>query len=194
MVSVFSTDDAMLLRQRAATLLKWTFVFCLLGNPAQADEQNLEYKVKAAYLYNFTKFITWPEKAAPTFNICIIGHDPFGPLLDALESKTVLDKPIRLFRFESPKPAKDCDIAYLDNTEQRAELALPGVLFVGSLKKALTVSSEPFFAESGGMIGFALDDGKVKLHINLRALKQNGLTVSAKLIEVSTVVEGGERE
>jgi len=67
-------------------------------------------------------------------------------------------------------------------------------LLVGSLKKSLTVSSEPFFAESGGMIGFALDDGKVKLHINLKALKQSGFSVSAKLIEVATLVEGGEHE
>ncbi|WKJ89654.1 YfiR family protein [Methylomonas montana] len=154
----------------------------------------MEYKVKAAYLYNFTKFITWPEKASPTFNICIIGNDPFGKLLDPLESKTVLDKPIRLYRFESAKQAKDCDIVYFDNTDQRADLAIPGVLLIGSLKKALTVSSQPFFAESGGMIGFALDDEKVKLHINLKALKQSGLNVSAKLLEVATLVEGGEHE
>lgn len=193
MVSVFSTDDALLLR-RAATLVKWTLLCCCFCNPSHADDLNLEYKVKAAYLYNFTKFITWPEKNSPTFNICIIGNDPFGPLLDTLESKSVQEKPIRLYKFESPKQAKDCDIAYLDNSDQRAELALPGVLLVGSLKKALTVSSEPFFAESGGMIGFVLDDGKVKLHINLKALKQSGLAISAKLIEVSTLVGGGEHE
>lgn len=193
MVSVFSTDDALLLR-RTVVLVKWLLLCCCVSHPSQADENNMEYKVKAAYLYNFTKFITWPEKASPTFNICIIGNDPFGKLLDPLESKTVLDKPIRLFRFDTAKQAKDCDIVYFDNTDQRADLAIPGVLLIGSLKKALTVSSQPFFAESGGMIGFALDDEKVKLHINLKALKQSGLNVSAKLLEVATLVEGGEHE
>jgi hypothetical protein len=193
LVSVFSTDDAFLLR-RAVALIKWVLLCCCVGQQSQADELNLEYKIKAAYLYNFTKFITWPEKTSPTFNICIIGNDPFGSLLSPLESKTVQDKPIRLYKFDAPKQAKDCDIVYFDNPDQRADLALPGVLLVGSLKKSLTVSSEPFFAESGGMIGFALDDGKVKLHINLKALKQNGFSVSAKLIEVATLVEGGEHE
>jgi hypothetical protein len=193
LVSVFSTDDALSLR-RAFELVKWVILFCFVSQPSPADELNLEYKVKAAYLYNFTKFITWPEKASPTFNICIIGHDPFGSLLSPLESKTVQEKPIRLFKFDTPKQAKDCDIVYFDNPEQRADLALPGVLLVGSLKKSLTVSSEPFFAESGGMIGFALDDGKVKLHLNLKALKQSGFNVSAKLIEVAILVEGAEHE
>lgn len=193
MVSVFSTDETLLWR-RAFELAKWVFLCWSIGQQALADELNLEYKVKAAYLYNFTKFITWPEKTTPTFNICIIGSDPFGDLLTPLENKTVQDKPIRLHRLDAPKQAKDCDIVYFDNPEQRADLTLPGVLLVGSLRKSLTVSSEPFFAESGGMIGFSLDDGKVKLHINLKALKQNGLSVSAKLIEVATLVEGGEHE
>lgn len=193
MVYVFSIVDACLPR-RAVALVKWLVVCWCITSTSQADEYNLEYKVKAAYLYNFTKFITWPEKHSPTFNICILGHDPFGNLLDTLESKTVQDKPIRLYKFDTSRQARDCDIVYFDNPDQRAELTLPGVLLVGSLKSALTVSSDPFFAESGGMIGFALDDGKVKLHINLRVLKQSGLTISAKLIEVATLVEGGEHE
>lgn len=193
MVSVFSTDDASLMR-RTTALVKWLLLCCCVSHPSHADDNDMEYKIKAAYLYNFTKFITWPEKASLTFNICIIGTDPFGVLLSPLESKTVLDKPIRLFKFDTAKQAKDCDIVYFDNTDQRADLAVPGVLLIGSLKKALTVSSQPFFAESGGMIGFVLDDEKVKLHINLKALKQSGLSISAKLIEVATLVEGGEHE
>ncbi|OAI20290.1 hypothetical protein A1507_05115 [Methylomonas koyamae] len=193
MVSVFSFTEARPLR-RICVAFGWT-VLCWCSLPkAQAEDNELEYKVKAAYLYNFTKFITWPAKTSPTFNICIIGNDPFGHLLDPLETKTVQDKPIKLIRYDSAKQARDCDIAYFDNPDQRPEQAMAGVLTVGSLKAALTVSSQPFFAESGGMIGFVLNDAKVKLHINLKALKKNGLSVSAKLIEVATLVEGGEVE
>ncbi|MCQ8182539.1 YfiR family protein [Methylomonas sp. SURF-1] len=180
--------------RRICVAFGWTVLCWCTAPKAQAEDNELEYKVKGAYLYNFTKFITWPAKASPTFNICIIGNDPFGHLLDPLESKTVQDKPIKLIRYDSAKQARDCDIAYFDNPDQRPEQPLAGVLTVGSLKTALTVSSQPFFAESGGMIGFVLDDAKVKLHINLKALKKNGLTVSAKLIEVATLVEGGEVE
>jgi hypothetical protein len=190
---VFSFLSRLVLR-RAAIYTKWAILsYCCL-NTSHADEHNLEYKVKAAYLYNFTKFITWPQKDNPTFNICIIGNNPFGDLLKTLETKTVSDKPIRLQYLETGKQAKDCQMVYVEKTEQRNELALSGVLVVGSLSKALTVSSQPFFAENGGMIGFVLDDEKVRLHINLKALKQSGLSISAKLIEVSTLVEGSEHE
>lgn len=151
-------------------------------------EESLEYKIKAAYLYNFTKFITWPALQGSTFNLCLVGGDPFQDLLDSLEAKTVQDKPIRIFRYDNIKQIQNCQIIYLDNVDTRVNGAIPNTLLVGNLPNSLTVSSQPFFAESGGMIGFALEQEKVKLHINLKVLKQSGLGISAKLIEVSTIV------
>lgn len=168
-------------------------LLCSLSAWVQADD-NTEYKVKAAYLYNFTKFIIWPKKNTETFNICIVGLDPFGNLLDALETKTALGKPIRLYRYDTLKQIQDCDIVYMDKVTDKEYTAIPGVLTVASQDKTLTVSSQPFFAEQGGMIGLAIEDEKVRLHINIKALKQNGLGISAKLIEVATLVEGGEHE
>jgi len=173
-----------------AAFVKITLLMCCFCCHAQAED-NLEYKVKAAYLYNFTKFITWPERNTATFNICIVGNDPFGNLLDTLETKSALDKPIRLFRFESIKQAKDCHIVYLGIPDSRESISMPGALTITSLNKSLAVSSQRFFAEQGGMIGFVIEDEKVKLHINLKALKQSGLGISAKLIEVATLVDGG---
>ncbi|NJA07089.1 YfiR family protein [Methylococcaceae bacterium WWC4] len=193
MFPIFSSHCNVAL-QRAAFYAKSALVCGWVLSTAHADEPNLEYKIKAAYLYNFTKFITWPNNPGPSFNICLIGDNPFGNLLDTLETKTVADKPIRLRHLDSLKQAQDCQILYAEKTEQRIDVNLTGVLLVGNLGKTLTVSSQPFFAESGGMIGFVLDDEKVRLHINLKALKQSGLSISAKLIEVATLVEGGGRE
>lgn len=165
-----------------AAVAQIAVLFQLCFSTAHGSEI-LEYKVKAAYLYNFTKFISWPKKNTLTFNICIIGNDPFGSLLDSLESKTALDKPIRIFRYHNTQQAKDCHIIYLDQ-------ASPGL----TIENALTVSSRPLFAESGGMIGFTLKNEKVKLHINLKTVKQSGLGISAKLIEVSTLVGEDEHE
>lgn len=156
--------------------------------PVLAEEAgSMEYKVKAAYLYNFTKFITWPEKATPYFNICIVGEDPFGPLINTLENKTALDKPIRVLYLTPGKPLKDCHIAYVDSPANATTTNTRGLLIVGSLTPD-TASS--FFAH-GGMIGFSLEDDKVKLRISLKGLKQAELNISAKLIEVSTLVDGG---
>lgn len=151
-------------------------------------EENLEYKIKAAYLYNFTKFITWPTLQDTSFNICLVGTDPFQNLLDSLETKTVQAKPIRIVRYDNVRQIKNCQIVYFDNADIHTNIALPNTLMVGNLTGSLTVSSQPFFAESGGMIGFVLEQEKIKLHINLQALKNSGLGISAKLIEVSTVV------
>lgn len=161
----------------------------LTGNSARAEE-SLEYKIKAAYLYNFTKFINWPEIPSATFNICVVGDNPFKDLLNGLETKNVLGKPIRVQHYNNLGQIKGCQIVYFENTDSLPNIVLPNALLVGNLDDSLTVSSQPFFAESGGMIGFVLEDEKVKLHINLKAVKQSGLRISAKLIEVSTLVGG----
>lgn len=192
MFFVFFTNGSLSSRLMAAFVKMTLLISCVCGL-AQADD-NIEYKVKAAYLYNFTKFITWPATNNATFNICIVGKNPFGNLLDALETKTALDKPIRLFHFDTIKQVKDCQIAYLETTDNQGTISIPGTLTVGTLYNTLTVSSHPFFAEQGGMIGFVIEAEKVRLHINLKALKQSGLGISAKLIEVATLVEGGEHE
>ena len=155
---------------------------------AQAEE-NIEYKIKAAYLYNFTKFITWPEKASPTFNLCVIGNSPVKQVLSNLEGKTALDKPIRIQLLENSKQGTDCHIAYFEQIDA-ANLAPT----VPALQKTLIVSSQPLFAENGGMIGFVLEDEKIKLHINLKALKLQGFGISAKLIEVATLVGDANNE
>lgn len=173
-----------------ATVTPIFLLISLTTNSACAEE-SLEYKIKAAYLYNFTKFISWPETPVATFNICVVGVDPFKDLLNGLETKNVQGKPIRILRYSSLSQVKDCQIVYFDNTDSLPNIVLPNALLVGNLNNSLTVSSQPFFAESGGMIGFVLEEEKVKLHINLKALKQSGLGISAKLIEVSTLVEGG---
>lgn len=164
------------------------FLLLSLTTGLACAEESLEYKIKAAYLYNFTKFINWPETPATTFNICLVGNDPFKDLLNDLETKTALDKPIKVFRFSTINQVKDCQIVYFDDTNRLSRLDLPNALLAGNLRNSLTVSSQPFFAQSGGMIGFVLEEEKVKLHINLKAVKQSGLGISAKLIEVSTLV------
>jgi hypothetical protein len=189
---VFFTNGSLSSRLMAA-FVKITLLISCVCSLAQADD-NLEYKVKAAYLYNFTKFITWPATNNATFNLCVVGKSQFGNLLDALETKTALDKPIRIYHFDTVKQVKDCQIVYLETSNNQGTISIPGTLTVGTLYNTLTVSSQPFFAEHGGMIGFVIEAEKVRLHINLKALKQSGLGVSAKLIEVATLIEGSELE
>lgn len=154
--------------------------------PIFAQEgDSMEHKIKAAYLYNFTKFINWPEDSSPSFNLCVVGETPLLPILTNLESKTALDKPIRIVAVDNIKQLNHCHIAYFEHLAKTED----GVFHSAYLAKTLTVGSQTEFTKQGGMIGFVLENEKIKLFVNLKALKQQGLTMSAKLIEVATLVE-----
>ena len=158
-----------------------------------ARDRNIEYKIKAGYLYNFTKFVTWPGDDLATFNICILGKDPFGSIINSIETRSVEDKPIRLFRFKSISEIQQCHIVYFGKSRKKwgkSDLSLKSVLTISSDNKTLSVSESKKFTKAGGMIAFFRKKGKIKLHINLQALRKSGLEVSAKLLEVAEVYEG----
>lgn len=176
-------------KKRILLLGRILFFFSLLFSiPIFAENSSLEYKIKAGYLYNFTKFITWPENQSPTFNLCIVGGDPFGSIINPIEKRKVKDKPIRLYRLRSKDDLKHCQLVYFSHPEEIKSLA--GILTISSLNSTLAVSESKAFVYKGGMIGFFLKQGNVKLHINLAEVRKAGLEVSAKLLEVSEVYEG----
>ena len=164
------------------TCVLWTLVCLLFSQLLRADDSSVEYKIKAGYLYNFTKFITWPEDNAKTFNLCILGSDPFVDLIDPIEQRTAMGRPIKVFRFDSLKNMgheTHCHILFESNR-------IP----VQGIDNTLIVGEGEEFIGQGGMIGFVNKEGKIKLQINLKTITQSGLKVSAKLLEVADVVNG----
>jgi len=102
---------ALVSRPRPAALavatLALAFAPPLALNPAEVPRPS-EYEVKAAFLYNFAKFVKWPEDEpmGPTFVIAVLGKDPFGEILDrTLAGKTVLDKKVEIRRIEAVEGA-----------------------------------------------------------------------------------------
>jgi len=161
--------------------------------PSFAQGNSIEYKIKAGYLYNFTKFVSWPENESETFNLCIIGKDPFGSIINPIEKRSVKNKPIRLFRFKSISDVKHCHIIYFgvsDKQWRKDDFSLGNILTVGSLENSLMTGETKKFTQAGGMFAFFLKEGKVKLHINLQALKKSNLEVSAKLMEIAEIYKG----
>jgi hypothetical protein len=163
----------------------------LLGPlPLVADDAANEYKIKAGYLYNFTKFITWPDSDAATFNLCILRNDPFGTIIDAIETKVVKNRPIRVLRLNKLHNGSSCHILFVSSAENPVK-NIPGPL---KAIKTLTVGEGPDFAAQGGMIGFVNREGRIKLQINLDAIRQGGLIISAKLLEVAEILESTSHE
>ena len=181
--------------------LLWILWCLLFSQLLCADDSSVEYKIKAGYLYNFTKFVTWPEINSETFNLCILGEDPFGELIDPIEKRSAFGRPIKLFRFDSLDALKrtnnkpHCHIIFVSSSlgSVRKDIIGDGALVIRDLNKTLTVGESDNFAMQGGMIGFVNREGRIKLQVNLKKIKQSDLKVSAKLLEVSEIVEGGRQ-
>lgn len=155
-----------------------------MGAPAA---QPTEYEVKAAYLFNFAKFVTWPGQAFDSPNapltICIAGPDKFGASLDSLiAGERIGGRPIAAKRIAEPGDMGGCHIVFVGASE-----AARARSFLDSAHKrnALTVSDMPHFAERGGMIQFVLDGGRVRFDINLKAAQDAGLALSSELLKVA---------
>ena len=149
-----------------------------------------DYQVKAAYLYNFGRFVEWPSehttaKSGP-FTICVLGQDPFGSALDAtLAGETIAGKNVVAKRISTPQESANCQIVFLSAAEAGRLNKI-----MEDLDKAavLTVSDMPQFAQRSGMIQFVLEGNRVRFEVNLIATKHAGLTLSSDLLKVATVV------
>lgn len=160
---------------------------------AGPNDKPSEYDVEAAYLFNFSKFITWPAKSrgqSNPFVICILGDDPFGPVLDKtvsgekVDGKSVIDK--RIARAEE---ATGCSILYIGTSEASR---LSKILLAVKDAPMLTVSDIPDFMDRGGMIQFVLRDRRVRFAVNLGPTQQDGLTLSSELLKVAVTVRRAE--
>jgi len=167
-------------------------MICVLGDSSIVHGQQSkpsEYEVKAAYLYNFGRFVEWPNKVASSagdsFSICVLGEDPFGRILGALAGQTIGGKQVVAKRISKPLDASNCRIVFISLSEEKQ---LNDTLVTLGKVGVLTVSDMPQFSQRGGMIQFVLEGNKVRFEINLTAAENAGLTLSSELLKVATAV------
>lgn len=147
---------------------------------------SLEYAVKATYLLKFTRFIAWPQTAmgpGASFNICILGADPFGAALNQITAgEDVAGRKIAIRRLDREPEPGACQVLYVGEHRERPRFtAEPG-------SGVLTVGEGPGFARNGGMIGFVIENRRVRFDINWRAAESSGLKLSAGLLTVAKTV------
>ena len=149
-----------------------------------------EYEIKAAYLYNFINYIEWPEDAFPaaggTITIGIIGENPFGAALDALNGKQVKGRTLALKQITDSKDLGQCQIVFISSSEKQR---LPELLEKLKDAKVLTVSEIDGFAERGGIINFISERNKVRFEINPDAARRLGLNISSELLKLAKLVK-----
>jgi hypothetical protein len=168
-------------------------VAALLGTvlAASAQAQLDEYRVKAAFLYNFAKFVEWPPQAFKDADsqiaVCIAGDTPvYAQLESALIGKTAGNRPFALRRVVDAEHAAGCHILFFGLEEGRRTL-----IILASLKKLgiLTVGETAEFIGEGGVIDFKLENGKVRFEISVEAAQQAQIRISSKLLSLAEIVK-----
>jgi hypothetical protein len=172
------------------TFLAAIVILTFAGDLAGQHRIPTEYQVKAAYLSNFGRFVEWPQGAAApetqSFNICVLGEDPFGPVLDAALAGERIDQvPLAARRIATVRDAAPCRILFISAS---AEKQLKDIL--SSLGKigVLTVSDIPEFARHGGMIQLVLRGNRVRFEVNLTAVEQVGLSLRSELLKLAVAI------
>lgn len=155
-------------------------VFC---GAAQAQEAPLEYQVKASYLYNFIRFITWPRDAfrdGDSLNLCVTGADRFGSALNSFAGESIDGHPIRVHRLSNAAEPRGvrCHVFFVS-----AAQALPAAL--SPERGTLTVGETRGFLERGGIINLVEVQGRIRFEINQKAAQQAGLAMSSRLLSLA---------
>ncbi len=181
----------------------WTWIvrlaLVLLILPVQAYVASQELtaenpnRVKAAFLRNFARYVTWPSSAFPDslapWQVCIVGRDPFGDMLEnTFKGRTEQGHPFEVHRAETLNRLPGCHIVFVALDNPGARRAILGEL---KGKPILTVSDAPEFLREGGVIRFEVED-RVRMSINLDQARAVSLAVQTRMLEVShEVLENG---
>lgn len=155
-----------------------------LTEPTESPRAD-EYRVKAAFLFNFAKFVEWPAQAfsgqSAPLTLCVLGVDPFGNLLDdTLKGRAVAGRAIAIRRI--PELESGCHVLFIASSERKRLAVLTDQLRNSSV---LTVSEETGFTTLGGMIELFTAGESVQFNIAPTAVERSGLHASARLIALA---------
>ncbi|MCH7567017.1 MAG: YfiR family protein [Nitrospirae bacterium] len=162
------------------------------GASSAYAESTREYQIKAAFLYNFAKFVEWPADRFTDENspmlLCVIGMDPFGPTLEqTVTGRKIKGRAIRIKRIKGINGLKRCHVLFVSSSEREnirdivASLAGASVLTTGDMDR---------FANQGGIINLIKRGNKIRFEINSNAAAQSGLKLSSYLMGLaSNIIE-----
>jgi hypothetical protein len=168
-------------------------VVIALGDPLTAgpSEDGLdEYQVKAAFLYNFAKFVVWPAGTFSTSReplvICILGQNPFGHSLEeAVAGKAIDGRALIIRSIVNVKQIVACQVLFVASTESKRSMPIIGAI---SPPGVLTIEDSDAFGTEGEVINLRLDEGKVRFDINVQAAERAKLKISSRLLALAHII------
>jgi hypothetical protein len=169
-------------RLAALRLFAAATAMMLLWSGVARTQDVTEPALKAAFIYNFARFTTWPADlpATDSFVICVLGDTAVGDALTrAVAGRQLMERPISITPVNTAAPKRACRILYVAGmpVRQAAEV-------VGELRDVpvLTISNIEGFASNGGMTQFFFESGQLRFRIHHESAKRAGLQISSKLL------------
>ncbi len=175
--------------ERRQRTVKWPLLlgWCLVsGIHAMTHADPDEAEVKAAFVYNFAKFVEWPPETLPvadsSLSLCVLGHDPVATELLQLEGREAQGRSLHVRSLESPDEIRGCHILFVGASEAPR---FPLILQAAGDQPVLTVADRREFLRQGGVIYLYVDGQRVQFGVNLGAAQSRGLKLSARLLQLA---------
>lgn len=178
--------------RRAGTLIMLFILFFLSAGSGALAETRKEYAVKAAFVYNFMKFIQWPDNTFPNetapYRLCFTGDSVVAEQFNTLNGKMNGNRPIHVRRLNPWEECRDCDLLFISRKTGRDTSAK----FLRQLKgkPVLTIGESKGFAHSGGIINFFTKGDHLQFEINPEAARHQGFKLSSRLLKLAIIVDG----
>lgn len=182
---------------RAVLLIRYlrpfVVVLAVAGGEVRSAAQNIadEYRLKAAFVYQFPQFVEWPAgavEAAPAISLCVARPSPFGPVLEQLvRGESLKGRPLTVREIASAADLAGCHVVF---APAKSGLTA-GLLKAAAGRPILTVGDADRFLDAGGIIALRVVDRRVRFEVNVAAAKTAGLHVSSQLLDLALRVHGG---
>lgn len=160
---------------------------CLLGVQAYAMPVTVpEYELKAAYLYNFALFTTWPPDKMPddgsAIVFCVLAQDAQTASISGLQAKKIRDRSILMRQIASPEEGRGCHVLFVGAGGAEA---MPKVLEAVRDSGTLTVTDVADPTRKEAVISMAIENGRLAFDVNLFNARRARLTLSSKLLKLA---------
>jgi len=195
------------MRVRAYKLIVWVLVLLVAPCAAQGRDESAaqrEYQIKAAFLYNFIKFVDWPKEKVAESNepvvLGIVGKDPFGNAFAPVKDKQDKGRKVLIKRFKPIEELKKsgekdksllereidslrkCHLLFICSSEEKS---INEIINLVKGHSVLTIGDMQGFLESGGIINFIMEEKKVRFEINMTAAKHAKLQIRSQLLRLA---------
>lgn len=173
-------------RRPLRLLLKAVVVLLLISGGALRAQED-ERAVRAAFVFNLTKYVSWPGRH-DRLVLGVIGNGSMGPVLkQILDGKTSDGRPIDVVVHKSENELRDCDVLYV---AESSPVRIRAILDRVQSRAVLTVGDNDQFTRAGGMVALVRSGDQIEIHVNLDSLRSRQLEMSSRLLNLAVIVSG----